>query len=834
MRALLGRSRLLADVHFQVPLGVYRDYLRAQAAGDGPGLPAPVASIAEAGRYRLTLDAKGKPALAATVRLRIFQPRRCRSVPVLTARWAWEKVTVNGKPAKLAVRGGWLRFTPTRAGLHVVSATVPLKQADPYGGKLTFDIPETVRTSLRFDSPGRWDVSAVGAAMRLHGSAEGGTHGELSLSPRKRIEVTYTQPLALPPRPPAYQLRGVVAWNIDAGRQQVAARLGIRILGGKSERLDLRLPPAARRVAIVGPDVRETRIAPGGATVFLRGRIGGQTRLDVNYELPVGAGSVKRLQRVEMRDGHWAGGTLVVTNTAGGSEILAHSTNGLREMHPADLPSAARAIQVGKPVLAYEITSRYFSAAIDVVDLGEFALRESIADLAHYQLLFRGDGSVLCKVDYEIRNRSRQFLRVALPRGAQVLLARVNDRARPITPVRGQPGAYLLPLVRSQASVQGLVSFPVQLLVLFGGEALSREGELSLPLPRIDLPIAYGWCELRAPEGLDVRTWSGPLRRVERYSSETAVASLTYGRGELAEGYRLKDRPTVRVAPKPAPKAEPTKPPEPRTEPQPATPATRPAVAQQPPTKGTKVASQILLSRNYYRAGRDFYERGQYDKAAESLRKVLRDFPRSPDAPNVRRLLANIRMVRGDLAARSRQEKALGRQVKKEISGLNVELTEQQQKALERGREASRAGRFGEARAQYKAAQSLGEQLVAQGADVKEQTVLLREATEQLGGLRRQQQAEAAKWRTKYHALKQQKKYGEALEVGKLLQQMADRDQPDLRRELEGLTVQTLQQSVRLAPGQAEKEGTPGSANLAIRPQAGAKGDRTWRRVPVS
>ena len=220
----------------------------------------------------------------------------------------------------------------------------------------------------------------------------------------------------------------------------MSARVGI--FGGRTDRLVLRLPPAARQVSIVGPDVREARISVGGATVFLRGAITGQTRLEVSYELPLGAGNIQRLQRLDLQGGHFSAGTVVVTNTAGGTETLPHAVTGLREIHPEDLPAEARRILAGKPVLAYEITARDFAAAVDVVRLGEFALRESIADLAHYQLLLRPDGEVLCKVDYEIRNRTRQFLRLTLPGGAQVLAARVNDKPRPLTPLAGRPGVH--------------------------------------------------------------------------------------------------------------------------------------------------------------------------------------------------------------------------------------------------------------------------------------------------------------------------------------------------------------------------------------------------------
>ena len=64
-----------------------------------------------------------------------------------------------------------------------------------------------------------------------------------------------------------------------------------------------------------------------------------------------------------------------------------------------------------------------------------------------------------------------------------------------------------------------------------------------MALPRIDVPIAYAWCETRVPADMKVGRWGGALRHVERFSSETAVAQMAYGRAELAKGYDATARP---------------------------------------------------------------------------------------------------------------------------------------------------------------------------------------------------------------------------------------------------------------------------------------------------
>ncbi|MFP4057096.1 MAG: tetratricopeptide repeat protein [Candidatus Brocadiia bacterium] len=762
IQALLERSRLLEDIQVSVPLRLYRRYVRASLRPQA-GRPAPVALVVARGTYSLEVPADLEPRLTAELRLRVFHPQQCAATPVLSGDLAWEGIEVNGQPARLATEDGWLRFSPEEPGDYLVVARAWLPKARPQGGSLRLAIPRGLRTALEFRSPRAWQVEVGGAPLRLRGSAGDGTDGRVPLAPRHELSVAYGPPPVEFERAPRYELRGSVAWDIGPAVQSVAARLHVAIWGGRTDRIDLSLADAAERVRVSGPDVREIQVNGGRVAVFLRGRIGEHTRLDVRYELPLAAGGVHRLGPLAVRDGHWGAGTLVVTNRAGDSEVLADELTGLRQIALSTVPQETRAMLAGPPVLAWSIAARRWAAAVDVVDLGEFALRETIADLAHYQVALLGDGTRMCRVRYEIRNRTRQFLRVDLPPGARVLLARVNEESRPLTPVPEAPDAYLLPLVRSTASVQGLVSFPAELVAVWRAEALQRRGRADIPLPRIDLPIAYAWCEAYLPDEMAVRRWAGPLKEVEQYSSETAAATLGYGRGHAAPGYQ----------PQPTP----------------------PGADQPPPTLRLQTADErIALAKNYYRAGRDYYAQKKLDEAARHLREVVELYPKSPEAANARRLLANIDVARGERELASRAEKAAGAQVMQEIQVTNEPLRQRQQLYLERGLQALKRDRVEDAKAHLEAAEGLGKVLIDQGADRREQSARLRVVREQLDKLEKTEARKAAELRQRMNQLRGTGRYDEALQVGQQLRRLAPttgggKAQPQLGDELEELTV---------------------------------------------
>ena len=805
VRELLRSSGLLEDTQFSIPLSLWEKYIRETQLGGPEGIPAPVPWIAEEGLYHLTVSDLGKAALKATVTYRVFRPAESRSLPVLSEARTWKKITVNDQAAKLATLDGFLRFTPDEPGVYVLSAEAPLKFYEP----LTLAVPQTVRTLVRFDAHEEFEFRVEGAARHLLGGEEEGTHGQLGVTTRKQITLTYRRPAPVREHSPRFALTGPVAWNLDAGSQQVAAALDVRIIGGRADRIDLMLPAGAERVTVTGPDVRATQAANGVASVFLKGKVSEKTRLVVKFELAAG-GDTKRLAGLGVRDGHWAGGTLVVTNTAGGSELLTSAVTGAQELSLSEIPPAAAAILAGPPALAYEITSRAFSAEVEVASLGEFALRESIADLALYELLYRDDGVILCKVSYEIRNRTRQFLRVDVPDAARVLQARVNDKPVPLTAISGAPDAYLLPLVRSELSVKGLVSFPVELVLMYRTGSLRRgKGEVALPLPRIDLPIAYGWCQARMPGRMQVRKWSGPLGNVQQYSSETAIAHLGYGRGELAEGYTkdgriaAPDRP-VKVPPvdhgRPGTWFAPTPAPRPAMLTlSPAELPSQPAIVSRLPVMTKPLGRD--LGRNYWRSGKDLYQRGEYDKSAEALNKVIELAPKTPEADNARRLLANIDLARGKLALRSRAEKVAGAKVRRSQAYSYEDLAEKQTKMLELARESTHEGKYKQAQAQLQVAGDLSKKLLARGAESRRQSLVLHEVQESLSKVEQAEASQEMQLRAQMEQFKNVNEYGKALQAGQELRDLLVRRRGDAK---ELSTIQTDME--RLAVAAANKE----------------------------
>jgi len=802
IRALIERSQLLEDTHFAVPKTLWKEYIRDTVKNE----PLPVGFILAEGQYSVFLpedpaDAK----LSVRLSLHVFDPERCRKIPMLPERLVWRDVLLNGKPVKAVVSKEWLCFTFTEPGEYVLAAEASLARGDVVERPLVLDVPRSVRTLLRFESPDAWQIDPEQDVRRIRGVA-GGTRGEIAFSPRGRLAFTCRRPEVTTDRPPKFQFHGDVAWNLDAGTQQVAACLEVVILGGSTDRIELRLPADAERVTVTGSDVRETRPAPGAATVFLHGRITGKTVLNLAYERPrPKAAGIERFEEFSLGDARWTGGTFVVTNTLGESEVLPNVASGLREMALAEIPPSASSILAGPPSIAYEITAPHWSADVELLNLAEFSLTESIADLAHYELVVRPDGSMMGKVSYEVRNRHRQFLRLTLPKDARVILSSVNEEARHLIDVPGggpetrniafgdPSDVYLLPLVRSQASVEGLVSFPVQVVFLARVDTPAAPGGTArLPLPKIDIPIAYAWCETWVPETMDVLKWSGPLRRVDRFSSETATASLEYGSSRLAEGYRRR----IGEIPE-RPPAVPTTP---------RTPLVPEVSAQPEPMRKPEdedAYARARLAKNYYRAGKDFYESDDFDSASANLRKVVELLPGSVEAENARRLLSNIQLVKGELELKSKEQKAAGVQVLSTLKQQREQVASQQELLVSAGFKALREGQKSLAFQKLAAAEQLSKSVLSRGESARELSARMGKARETLQEIGEEQEEQAQTLNEEVKKLAAAGRYEDAIRKSEEILKVAPRSDTVVRGNIMALTVQAARQRSAAAAAKA-------------------------------
>jgi len=549
VRELLRRRPEWPGVQVEIPVEVYEAYVRDLRAVPLAPQP-PEVSWIERVTYRVCIageDAK----LEAEFNLVFLAGEGAEALPLLPKALAWSEVTLDDKPVELReADDGWFYLDPPEPGRYRVVAKAPLKPAKN-GNRFnaSWPTPPAVWTVGAVESDGLWEVRFSRSSLPIVGAEAatprgrqasrpvepagdaGGTHGTAGLVPGNRLGVQWQRPQPPVHRAARIESESHVGWTLADGVHQVRAILDLRLWGGEAEELAVALPPGADRIEITGPDVREVQTQGAQARVFLRGAITQRTRLAVSFEVPRAATGRMTLPAFGVAGARPAGGTLAIAGGSG-AVLLEMENAALEPMALYDLPAETRGLLAAPPVYAYHLAPGPWEAQVDLVAMAEFPVRETLIDSALYTVLYRPDGRVMTKVIYEVRNRAKQYMRVDLPAGAMLVVARVSEKQRNLA--RGPGTSVFVPLEKSVLTTAGLVSFPVELVYVMAAPPLDRKGEFRAALPRTDLSIAYARCALMLPEEMKVKEWGGVLRKVPSWSSETAEMEFEYGRGYLA------------------------------------------------------------------------------------------------------------------------------------------------------------------------------------------------------------------------------------------------------------------------------------------------------------
>jgi hypothetical protein len=784
-RELLRRVPEWPGTQVEIPLGVYEEYVRFQKEGPTPPQPPQVAWI-ERAAYRLGIT-DGEATLTVVLDAAGLPGEGPRSVRLVPTQWPWTIACPTDRPHTIR-RGddGWFYLDMGAAAPYRVVATARITPVTT-AGRHRIDLPTAPAawSTLEVASDAAWHVRCSRSPLDVIGNA-GGTQGTVGLARGETMTLAWH-----PPRPPVHRDARVeteshVGWTLADGVHQVRAILDVRLWGGETEQFDLTLPAGADRVHVTGPDVREVRRDAAGVRLFLRGPIRQRTRLAVTFEAPRPATGRMTLPAFGIAGSRHGGGTLAVAG-GGGAVVLEMDSPGLEPMPLHDLPAATRGLLAAPPVYAYRLSGPW-EARVDLVGMAEFPVRETLVDSALATVLYRPDGQVMTKMLYEVRNRARQYMAVELPAGSRLVVVRVSEEQT--SAVRGPGRTILVPLEKSVLTTAGLVSFPVEIVTMQRAAPLSDRGRFRLALPRTDLPVAYARCALMLPEGMETRSWSGPLRRTDAWSSETAELEFEYGRGHLA---KAPPPPPVQPVPEEEPAEKPESGPEPKPEPEPPArpeperkprvptepPATvvtapeaptvvvvteegvtedfpRAATPDEPPPAPPDAApeqpqpgvgfvqpatpdlpehlvrqQQTLQAKNLYRAGVSFYRKQNYEKARDLFEQTAAAAPKSVEAANALKYIGNIDVAMGtgaDKASGERGLKATAKAVQLTQQAANVDLRRRQQDLLRQAREAKRRGDERQAEAAYRVAVNLSGTLQKRGEEAREQEAVVREA----------------------------------------------------------------------------------------------------------
>jgi hypothetical protein len=195
--------------------------------------------------------------------------------------------------------------------------------------------------------------------------------------------------------------------------------------------------------------------------------------------------------------------------------------DGCTPVSVGELPTHGRDLVEGTPLAAYVDVQR---AGVDLVRFTPLEEPPVIVDVAAYDLALSREGRVVISIRYDVRNDRAPYLALKLRDGQRLLGVRIDGD----TALLGQQGddIVLIPLPRSIETVDGLLSFPVEISVL-GADLprFARKDGRSIALPAVDAPVAVARTTVRLPPGwLERKGKARPRNRVDDFDRGEGIS----------------------------------------------------------------------------------------------------------------------------------------------------------------------------------------------------------------------------------------------------------------------------------------------------------------------
>lgn len=599
-------------------------------------------------------------------------PSKPVRVPLAPIGTVFKGVWLNGKLTPPRADGKWHFLNVTNTGPFAVSmgvSSIPVAQGSQKEIRLMKRGFAVSTVTVAFKEP--LDVTVPGQPGRVIGTVSGGTAGCLALGPAEYFSLVYGPMEARVARAATPSLTPSVVWTVGEKILSASALLDVTLLAGSADRLTILLPERADNIRLTGSDVKEAQASAGKLTAFFKGALTGRTVLRLSFDMPRASGTLLKFPELGIQGGRMdnSGWIAIVKDTGG--ELLEESSDGTEGVSAAELPSDVKGLLVGTPLYAYRRTAPRAAVVLDHVATTPFPLVDTIADRAEMTCVLRASGEELWRVFYTMRNNRKQFLRIRLPENAQLLTVSVDEKLQ-------QPshdGAeLLLPLVKSIQTLEGLVSFPVELVYARhrADDDVGLTTKIAMPVLQ-NVPVAVVNLTLLIDKEMAIRDIRSSLSRVTTFSS-------AHGHG-ITYGYRTTDTPA-------------------------------PLLTRWKQT----------LAANYFQAGYEAYRSDRLEEAETYLAKAQTkaDLP-SDFSKQAESLRKNLRVARGEIGTdTSRETRAKASQIQRQLSQGNDFLEAQQAELIQGGAQQLSAGNDELAIAALNEAEELNRKIGQRGGSARD------------------------------------------------------------------------------------------------------------------
>ncbi|NCG18240.1 MAG: hypothetical protein GWP91_04410 [Rhodobacterales bacterium] len=494
---------------------------------------AAIASARYVGEVMVQDEEPTSAVFRAKLRIDVLKDEGWINLPLLSSTAALRSAKINGVEAPVSVVNSWYNLVTDKKGAFDIDLEFAVS-VNSSNGSSGFAFPLVraggTEVSLAVPAEDALDFTVANARLKTDEVVGGQRVVNAVLPSTGSLSVTWQReiPEAEEEEPRIYSEVHTLA-GVGEGVLRAHVVVQDTILFNGVDELRVAVPADMTVLDVQGNGLRDwTRDDKGVLTAMLNFEAEGAYTLSLDLERVLVDGDSGAEVPIVQPLGVERSKGFVGVQALGNLELTAGSISGAVAVDVRTLPASVIGITSQPVLLGFKYLSDDAKIPLVVSEHDKVDVLVTLLDSAEATTMFTADGRRLTSVHYQVRNNRRQFLRLALPEGAELWSASVAGK--PVQPAAGADGRLLIPLIRSSASGGSLAGFDVEVVYVESGEApdAGGNGQFKAQMPTADAPTTWvGWT-VYAPWEAKVKTKSmdGSLRETEWLSHPVEAASV--------------------------------------------------------------------------------------------------------------------------------------------------------------------------------------------------------------------------------------------------------------------------------------------------------------------
>ena len=396
--------------------------------------------------------AKGLFRGALVERFEVLDVKGHLRVPVLDGEVSLSEVSLDGKRTSLLREGDMYTLGVSEPGVHEVRLVFYAgENQERFARRLAFALPEGGVTFLKVVVPESDIEAQLGAGALVRTSqVQGGTLLEGYLDSTGSVDLSWTRRATHKgDQKTRTEARVHTLFSIGEASVTGESMFDFTVLEGETDIVELDLPGGVEVLAVEGEPVLQWRTeggSGGSLIVLLRYLVADKIVFKVRFQLPASdTGETKLVQPLPPAGVPFSGAAGLVGPA--GLSVRTAKIESATALDPGDYPPELAALS-GSPLLYGFSFSSAPVIGVAASRRSEVELTSTLIEELQASTVLASDGFEVTKTKLKIRNNTREYLAVRLPKGAQLTHCLVEGQ--PVRPAVGEGGVLLVPLRQSE------------------------------------------------------------------------------------------------------------------------------------------------------------------------------------------------------------------------------------------------------------------------------------------------------------------------------------------------------------------------------------------------